>query len=396
MLTPEYLRTLPENILLLYEKMEDDMIWDISRRLKDTLELSGSADYQLRLMAEMGYNLEDVKKRIAETNGIALEELDKMLDESAMLSYANDKELYKLGGKVLPPLQDNIATIRFIEAAKKQTLGIMDNLTGTFGFIDAKGFMVAEDFYHKILNMASIQYGSGAKSYDQAIRQAVKTLGDSGVRTISYSSGRALTIENVARMCSMTGVNQITGHMSEANADMMGQDLMEITAHGGARPDHAEWQGQVVSRSGRSGYLDLSDIGHGRVDGFMGANCRHNWFPYFEGVSRPSYSKFQLEHIDKPDVTYEGKVYTDYEASQKQRQIERSMRKTKRNMVAYEAAGLKNDFTSSSVQLRRQRDLYKDFTRRTGRVEQNVRHQTYNYNRSVSAKAVWAERKTRA
>ena len=394
MLTPEYLRTLPENILILYEKMEDDMIYDISKKIKDNLTLTGSADYQIRLMTEMGYDLDDVKKRIAETNKIALEELDRLIDESAVLSYANDADIYKLGGKILPPLEENIPLMRFIEAAKKQTMGLLDNLTGTYGFIDAKGFKVAEDFYHQTLNMASLQYGSGAKTYDQAIRQAVKALGSSGVRTISYSSGRALSIENVARMCTMTGVNQITGHMSEANADMMGQDLMEITAHGGARPDHAAWQGQIVSRSGQKGYLGLSDIGYGTVGGFMGANCRHNWFPYFEG-SKPSYSKFQLEHLDKPPVTYGDKFYTDYEASQKQRQIERSMRKTKRDMVAFEAAGLKDDFTAASVRLRRQRDHYKDFTTRTGRAEQNVRHQTYNYNRSVSAKAVWAERKSK-
>lgn len=395
MLTPEYLRNLPENILILYEKMEDDIIWDISRRIKESMEISATSGQQLAILKEMGYNLDDVKKRIAETNGIALKELDRLLDESATLSYSNDVELYKLGGKALPPLQENIAMLRFIEAAKKQTLDILDNLTGTYGFIDASGFGLADDFYHQTLNMASIQYGSGAKTYDQAIRQAVKTLGDSGVRTISYSSGKALTIEAVARMCTMTGVNQITGHMSEANADMMGQDLMEITAHGGARPDHAEWQGQIVSRSGRNGYLSLDSIGYGHVAGFMGANCRHNWYPFFEGVSKSAYSKFQMDHIDKPPVTYKGKVYTDYEASQKQRQIERSMRKTKREMVAFEAAGLKDDFTAASVKLRRQRNEYKDFVRGTGRMPLNERHQTYKYNRSVSAKAVWAERKSR-
>lgn len=382
-------------MLILYEKMEDDMIWDISKRLSENLKLTGSVDYQLKVMAEMGYNLDDVKKRVAESADIGLQELDRVIEESSKLSYANDIKAYQLGGKYLPPLNDNIAMIRFIDAAKKQTEGILDNLTGTFGFIDSKGFKVADDFYHQTLNMSSIQYGSGAKSYDQAIRQAVKTLGDSGVRTISYSSGRALSIESVARMCTMTGVNQITGHMSEANADLMGQDLMEITAHGGARPDHAQWQGQIVSRSGRNGYLGLDDIGHDTVWGFMGANCRHNWFPYFEGISSHAYSEFQLEHIDPPDVTYNDKVYTAYEASQKQRQIERSMRKTKREMVGFEAAGLKDDFTASSVKLRRQRDYYEDFTTRTGRQPQNVRHQTYNYNRSVSAKAVWADRKAK-
>ncbi len=151
----------------------------------------------------------------------------------------------------------------------------------------------------------------------------------------------------------MAGISQITGYMSLANAEMMGQDLMEITAHMGARPSHAEWQGQIVSLSGRRGYLSLSDIGYGTVEGFKGVNCRHDWYPFFEGISEPAYTKKQLRNIDPPPFEYEGRLYTAYEASQKQRQIERAIRKTKRELTAYQAAGLEDDFVAASIKLRR-------------------------------------------
>ncbi|HSH35763.1 phage minor capsid protein, partial [Schnuerera sp.] len=164
----------------------------------------------------------------------------------------------------------------------------------------------------------------------------------------------------------LTSLNQITGYMSVANADMMGQDLMEITAHIGARPDHSLWQGRIVSRSGRSDYLSLDDIGYGEVDGFQGVNCRHGWFPFFEGISTPAYTEKQLEDLEGEIIVFDGKEYTAYEASQRQRQLERAMRHTQRNLIAFENAGLEDKALSMKIKLKGQQDLYREFSKTAG------------------------------
>ncbi len=163
----------------------------------------------------------------------------------------------------------------------------------------------------------------------------------------------------------------------------------------GARPSHAEWQGQIVSLSGRGGYLSLSDIGYGTVEGFKGVNCRHDWYPFFEGISEPAYTKEQLRNLDPPPFEYEGRLYTACEANQKQRQIERAIRKTKRELIAYEAAGLKDDFTATSIKLRRQRELYRDFSRAANLREKLERTGVYGYNKSISSKSVWTAKKSK-
>jgi len=395
MLTPEYLKTLPDNMLLLFENMEDDIIADVARRISKNVALTSTADYQMKILVELGYNMDDVKKRVAETLNIAVIEVDKLILDSAELSYQSDIELYQLGQKYLPPLAENIAMVKMIDAYKKQTLDYLDNLSGTFGFIDSGKFKVVDSFYHDTLNKAVLQVTTGAYSYDDAIRMAVKGMGDQGIRSIEYASGKNFTIEHVSRMCTLTGVNQIAGKMSEMNADDLDQDIMEITAHPGARPTHAYWQGQLVSRSGQIGYLTLSDIGHGDVQGFMGANCRHNWYPFFPGISTPNWTRDKLDNIDVDPFEFQGKTYSAYEASQKMRQIERTMRKTKKGMIAFQAAGLDRDFQAASIRLRQQKDLYKDFTKTGGLKEQNVRHQTYDYGKSIAQKGVWAEKKSR-
>lgn len=366
MLTPEYLKDLPTNIVDIFEKLEDQIIEDIARRIKEGMDLTETANYQIDILLEMGYELKDIKEEIAKKTNIAEKELEKKLYESAYQSYENDRELYKKGGKNLPSLDNNPAMINFIEASIKQTKGNLRNLTNTLGFIDNGRFKTINTFYKDTLDYAVFQLGSGAFDYNTVLKQTVKKLGDSGLRTIDYKSGRTYHIESAVRMTVMTGVSQITSYMSLANADMMRQDLMEITAHMGARPSHAVWQGQIVSRSGRKGYLSLVDIGYGTAEGFKGVNCRHDWFPYFEGISEPAYTKKQLEDIDPPPFEFDGRTYTAYEASQKQRQIERRMRETKREIIAYESAGLDEDAKAAKVKLRRQQELYRNFSKAAG------------------------------
>lgn len=393
MLTPEYLKQQPEHIVKIFEGLEDEVIEDISRRIAKNLELTETAGYQIEMLTRMGYDIDGIEKEIAKTTNLATDELEKILYESAETSYNNDRRIYKKGGKGLPSLDENIPMKRFIEATVKQSKGTMRNLSNTIGFADKNLFKPYGIFYRDTIDYAVFQLGTGAFDYNTVLRQAVKKLGDSGLRSIDYESGRRYQLESAVRMNVLTAMSQITGYMSLANADMMGQDLMEITAHMGARPSHKEWQGEIVSREGRRGYLSFEDIGYGDVEGFQGANCIHGWHPFFPGISERAYTDEELENIDPPDFEYGGRSYTAYDATQKQRYYERQMRQTKRNIIAYDGAGLKDDFTAASIKLRRQREEYIKFSKAANLRPKVERTGTYGYNRSISSKSVWAEKK---
>lgn len=365
MLTPEYLKKQPQHIVDIYLKLENQILSDLSKSIAKNIELTETTEYRLKVMQEMGYDLKKVKIEIAKTTKISEKEIESILRNSSELSYNDDRKRYKEGGKNLSQLDNNPKMIDFIESVIKQTKGNIRNVSNTMGFIDHKGFNLLNIFYEDTLDYAIFQAGSGAYSYQDAIYQAVKKLGDSGIRTIDYASERAYHIESAVRMNVLTALNQITGHMSEANADMMGQDLMEITAHAGCRPSH-NWQGQIVSRSGKGDYLTLDDIGYGEVDGFQGANCRHGWFPYFESISEPAYTEKQLEEYEDEPIIFDSKEYTHYEATQRQRSLERNMRHTQRQIIVYKDAGLKDRALSANIKLRGQRDLYKDFSKTAG------------------------------
>lgn len=133
-----------------------------------------------------------------------------------------------------------------------------------------------------------------------------------------------MNLETAVKTNILTGVSQTCGEMQLQRAKEMGCDLMELSAHSDSRPSHQEWQGKIVSLSGREGYLSLDDIGYGKVDGFKGINCRHDWLPYFEGTAK-AYTDEQLEKLNNTKVTYNGKEISLYEAEQLQRKIEKKI-----------------------------------------------------------------------
>ena len=130
----------------------------------------------------------------------------------------------------------------------------------------------------------------------------------------------------------------------------------------------------------------------GQVDGLCGANCRHNFYGYLEGMPR-TWSDGELANIDPPPFKYGGKEYTYYEAGQRMRYMERQIRKTKREAVGYEAAGLDDDFTAASIKLNRQKQEYRKFAKASKIRPKWERTQELGFNRFVSGKAASHYRK---
>lgn len=168
--------------------------------------------------------------------------------------------------------------------------------------------------------------------------------------------------------------------------------MVETTAHSGARPTHAEWQGQIFSRSGKSRkYPDFVQVtGYGTGEGLGGWNCSHSFSPYFEGMPR-TYTPEMQESYQAKDYEYNGEKMTLYEAQQKQREIERNLRRWKRENLAMKAAG--QDTTQSAGKIAEWQERQKDFLSQTGLRRQSDREQVAGWDRSEAAEASATARK---
>jgi len=202
----------------------------------------------------------------------------------------------------------------------------------------------------------------------------------------------------------LTGVSQTAAQISVKYADDMGCDLVETTAHPGARPEHQIWQGKIFSRSSSGKYPNfVQNTGYGTGAGLCGWNCRHSFYPYFEGLSSSVYPRDKIQSYTNQTVKYNDHNISYYEATQAQRSFERHIRETKRELAGYDEGikstddeqlrnAMQEKFSISSVKLKQQESSLKDFLSQTGLDRQNEREQALGFGKSTAQKAVHAHK----
>lgn len=223
------------------------------------------------------------------------------------------------------------------------------------------------------MDLAHLKVISGAFSYNDAIYSAVRSLADKGIARVEYPSGRRDNADVCVRRAVLSSVNKSCCDIQLDLAKEIGSRYVEVSSHFGARPSHAEWQGQIYSLvRGDPKYPYFYDAtGYGTGEGLGGWNCRHNFFPYFEGIDTPYHT---------PDFTKnENDEY--YALTQKQRGYERAVRDSKRQLAALDGARQ----SAEDPQLRARLDS--DFARRSV-ILKTVKHGLMRLSVTMTCKGI--------
>lgn len=391
MLTPEQLQSLPQELTDLYADLSEYILRDIARRIAKGAKITDTAEYQMYRAKSLGLSTDEIAAKIAEINGSSAAEINRLIREAAAQSDEFDRKMLKADKGAAVPLEENKQLQKLITAQIKETAGKCENLTNTMGFADHDFlgrvyYLSMTDMYRKEMDAAHMKVVTGAADYMTAIRQSCNKLAESGVRTIDYASGRSDRIEVAARRALLTSVAHVTHRISEQNGEELGADGWEMSAHSGSRPSHAVYQGRQYTQAQYERIIKplISE-----------PNCRHDVFPIILGVSEPVYTEEELQNIDQPPFTYEGRTYTAYEASQQMRKMERAMRKQKDRCIVADAAGDEDSFTAASIKLRRQKDIYEDFCKAADSYTQYERTYVAGYDRRLAGKTGAVTRKQR-
>lgn len=373
-LDPTRLDSLPNSLVDMYGLVEIDILADMARRIAAYDYFIPAAMHQMQKLEELGAVRNQIITALAAMTGKSQAEIVELLTVASTETVEDDIEYYTRADVYAPDKVDTEALYSNLNAGLLQTQQAFFNITGTTAQTATRQFELA-------LDRAWLQVSTGAFDYNTAVSNAIVDLARNGLGAIEYKSGRVDSLEVAVRRAVLTGINQTALRTQETLADQLGVDLVETTAHGGARPSHAKWQGKVFSRKGRvtvNGvtYEDFKKAtGYGTAGGLGGVNCRHNFHPYIPGAPR-AYSEKQLKEMDAKDVEYNGEMLTQYEASQKQREIERGIRAAKRTAAALEAAG--QDASQYRTAIKELRDRYADFLQQTGLKPQQARTQIAN------------------
>jgi hypothetical protein len=372
---PEILDALPEELTELFRALEITLLEEICSRLKTADELNEVTVQDIKALRSHGIDLKEIEKAIRKTSGISETKLNELLDDVVERNQKYYTELIDLAHITQP---ETLISVEDTWAIYEQTKQTLRNITRSMGFlVDAGRTMLPPaKAYQWALDAATLKVESGAISYGQAIKDAVRELASGGLRVVDYESGHRDQIDVAARRAVMTGISPICAKYTEQSAEYLETPYFEVSAHSGARDvpgpspwsSHKEWQGKVYSTRSGDIYPNIYEVcGLGAVDGLEGANCRHRRNVWVEGVSERTYTDGQLEHIDDDlGCKFDGKKYTAYEATQMQRRVERQIIKQDRLVTAYKASGQKDEYYAANAKLVRLIAKYKSFSEASG------------------------------
>ena len=320
MLTPEYLQRCSEGAEHIAAQLHTNLLKQITRRIQARQAkgydyiLTSTDKWAIESLMDARYLREDLMREIAQANNLQAQEMRDAFIDAGVKTTQYDDRIYKAAGIEATDFSRSPYYQRIVQREYEATMGTWQNTTRTTADAAQQTFIQTMDaIHHEVL--------SGSASYTQAYTNAINKLAQDGL-SITYPSGHVDTIEVATLRCVRTGVSQASAEIGLARMDEYGIDLVVVSSHMGARPSHALWQGKIYSRSGKSRkYPEFErSTGYGTGEGLCGWNCRHNFSPYYEGMDNP-FEEYDTEENAK-----------QYEKEQRQRAMERAIRKSKREV----------------------------------------------------------------
>lgn len=392
MLTPSYLLHAVEPAEEIAEQLHQDVLNRIIERMLirfkrgDDYILTATDKWNIELLQEAGFLLEDIQKDLAAATNKMRTEIAEAMEDAGVRALEYDDKIYRQAGLDPVPLVQSPKLISIMQRDYEATLGEWVNFTRTTANAAQQTFIRACDkAYHLAM--------TGAVSQAQAVKEALEEVVNDGV-FVRYPSGHTDTIETATTRAVRTGISQASAHIQESRMDEFDVDLVLVSSHMGARPEHALWQGKIYSRSGSSEeYPDfVSSTGYGSVTGLCGANCRHNFSPWFDGMENP-FEQYDSEENQK-----------QYELEQRQRTLERRIRDTKRKTMNWKTAmdaetdplqkaAFEAEYQRKAALLQKQNKAYNDFCEATGQKRRDDRISIAKWDRKQAAAARGAAEK---
>ena len=385
MLSPDYLLHISEGAEDIAEQLHSEIVKRIVNRImlrigrgEDYL-LTATDKWQIENLQQAGYLLEDIQKEIAKATKLQQSEIAEAMEDAGVKALYYDDKIYQQVGLSPTALPQSPELVRLMQRNYDATMGEWTNFTRTTAEQSQRLFLSELDRAYTLVS-------TGALSYTEAVREIVNRIVSDGVKVI-YPTGHEDTVETATLRAVRTGISQATGQIQIARMDEMGVDLVITSSHLGARPSHQIWQGQVFSRSGKSEYPPFEQsTGYGTVSGLCGANCRHSFSPFFEGMDN------QFEQYDSEENRKQ------YEKEQYQRTLERRIRKSKREVMGLKESvdnckddklkfDLDMDYQRKSALLAKQNKAYREYCERNNLKPLSDRIQIAKWDREQAAAA---------
>ncbi len=351
MLREDILNALPETIYQRLNAINTEYLNRIGQKVKEIGQLSSGDLHKLQRIQT--YGVADIETELERITSKNTREIRDIINAVAKDIYTSAAPLYDANGIQQIPYAKNTELQRYIESVSRQTVSEYINLTQhtafcifgadgtTNSFFKANSNKIPtslSETYTRVIDEAVTAAQTGITDYQSAMRQTMKALSDSGIRTVDYATGYSRRLDTSVRQNVLWGVKQCAQGVSDQVGEECGADGWEISYHSNPRPSHEAMGGEQyavgdkgVTVNGK--YYPPFSGGEEMPEALLNDyNCLHYKFPILLGIDEPTYDKDELAALkanDRRIIEYEGKTYTGYEATQMQRKLETEIRKQK-------------------------------------------------------------------
>ena len=406
MISEKQIELLVERLVDRVEKANTKFLESIGSSIKQIQRLKPSKAYQLMQILKYGTNYDDIIMEIQKYTDLNIKEIDEIFKEYAKKDQQFYKQFYQYRNKPFIPFEDNIPLKQQTTALANIVKNEMYNFTrqNVLGYTINGKFYNIRQVYNDLLDEAFLQIGQGKQTFDTALFGILKDIGESGIRTLDYESGRSIRLDSAIRMHLMGRLRELHNENQKIIGDEIQADGIEISVHSNPAPDHEQAQGRQFSleefkklndgleakdykgkiytldHDGKNGYRPISEM-----------NCYHYIFTIILGVSKPLYDDKQLQQIindNEKGFKYEGKHYTNYEGTQLQRALERKIRQQKDTQILARASDNKELIDISQQNITMLTKKYKELSKISNLPTKADRLRVSGYKRVAKNKLV--------
>ena len=367
---------LSEPLAEIFMSMEDDLLRAIAKQIAEGGEINASSEWRLLKLAQEGALTAEAVRIITKYLGSQDEELTRVIAAAALgvidtlepafqqcaldgfVSDASEIPMSAMSAKIISTYRKQAATdLNLVNTVMMYKTGSRYKELVNKIYDEAN-----RQDYLNILGKHTASVVTGAEARQKAVSSCIREFADKGIPAFVDKAGREWSPEAYINMDIRTTVSNTANAAQDAVCDRYGVDLIEFSSHLGARPKCAHDQGKIFSRSNQSGiahdgngreirYEPLSSTSYGQPDGILGINCRHQKYPFVDGVNFQTYFPYdEAENAQR------------YKEFQTQRAMERDIRKKKRECMMLEETGDTEALKAARADLRQSKKAYNAYS----------------------------------
>lgn len=336
MLSEEALERLSERLINRIEELNQFMIEKLGEQIVDIGTLTPSQLRQVFQSIKYGNNLDEIVNKVADITDKNVKDIYEIFEEVAKQNQEYSKQFYDYKNIEFIPFDENKNLQQYVKNIAEATANQYINISKTMAYVmyndlGIKEFSSLSETYQKITDRAILSISQGRESFDTVMKRTMKELTSKGLRTVNYANGYSRRLDSSIRMNFMDGIRRLNRELQEQFGNEFGADGIEVSHHKNPAPDHAD------TIDGKQFSKEEFEIINNNLERHVGElNCYHFIYSIVLGVSKPRYSKEELEadkKANKDGFEFEGEHYTNYEGTQLQRQLETKIRQYKDRQI---------------------------------------------------------------